>query len=319
MEWRCALQEVKPVSKIIISIITPSLNRAGLIVSAIESVLAQDLPAFEHIIVDAGSTDETPRVLRQYPHLKVICEADQGMYDALNKGLALATGEIIGFLNTDDLYAENIFSRVTENFEDPTVMGLTGRAIVFSDLDNGEVTIANSYDPRERSLIENLTGAGAFFNAWFYRRSTFKEIGKFNPGYRIAGDRDFMLRFALNNLKYVAIDDLVYKYRMHQQSLTFARNSDQRARSADEHLAMIRHYLDNSNIPPAIRKLLIQLQTSETVDMAARSIWSGSYERFMHYSLIGIRHNPFWLLRLLRYVFGRGVAMLARRETNSDS
>ena len=319
MEWRCALQEVNPVSKTTISIITPSLNRAGLLVNAIESVLAQDLPAFEHIIVDAGSTDDTPRILRQYPHLKVICEADRGMYDALNKGLTLATGEIIGFLNTDDLYAENIFSAVAENFEDPTIMGVTGRAIVFSDLDNGEVTIVNRYDPNEKSLIENLTGAGAFFNAWFYRRSTFNEIGKFNPGYRIAGDRDFMLRFALNNLKYVAINDLVYKYRMHPQSLTFARNSDQRARSADEHLAMIWHYLANSSISPAIRKLLIQMQTSETVDMAARSIWSGSYKRFMHYSLIGIRHNPFWLLRLLGYVLGRGVAVLTSREANSHS
>lgn len=279
-----------------------------MIVSAIESVLAQDFPAFEHIIIDGGSTDDTPRVLRQYPHLKVIREPDQGMYEALNKGLALATGEIIGFLNTDDLYGERIFSRIAENFADPAVMGVTGRAIVFSDVGDGEIKILNRYDPKERSLIENLAGAGAFFNAWFYRRSTFLEVGPFNPVYKIAGDRDFMFRFAFNQLKYVAIDDLVYQYRVHSDSLTFDKSHEKRVRSADEHLAIINFLLAGSNLPPSTRKLLIRSQTSETVDMAARSIWSRDSRGFLRYSLLGTRHNPFWLLRLLQYVLGRGAA-----------
>ena len=307
------MQEDKPVSKTIISIITPSFNRAGMIVSAIESVLAQDFLAFEHIIIDGGSTDNTPRILHQYPHLKVIREPDQGMYDALNKGLALATGEIIGFLNTDDLYGENIFSKIAENFDDPAVMAVTGRAIVFSDVSDGEIKIVNTYDPKERSLIENLTGAGAFFNAWFYRRSTFMEVGTFNPVYKIAGDRDFMFRFALNKLKYVAIDDLVYKYRVHRDSLTFDKSHEKRVRSADEHLAILNLFLAGSNFPPSTRGLLIHSQTLETVDMAARSIWSRNFRGFVHYSLMGSRHNPFWLLKLLQYVLGRGAARVLTR------
>ena len=73
-----------------ISIITPSFNRCGMITQAIESVLAQNYPHFEHIIVDGGSTDGTLDILSKYSHLKIISEPDKGMYDALNKGLNIA-------------------------------------------------------------------------------------------------------------------------------------------------------------------------------------------------------------------------------------
>src|SRR4030066_1952836 len=95
-----------------VSIITPSYNRAGMIETAIQSVLSQNFPEVEHIIIDGGSTDGTLDVLKKYPHLRVVSEPDQGMYDALNKGLNLATGEIIGFLNTDDYYAPSVFDKI---------------------------------------------------------------------------------------------------------------------------------------------------------------------------------------------------------------
>ncbi|HET9431318.1 MAG TPA: glycosyltransferase family 2 protein [Chitinophagaceae bacterium] len=294
-----------------ISIITPSYNRAGMVVGAIESVLAQDYQAFEHIIVDGDSTDGTPRILSHYPHLKVIREPDQGMYDALNKGLAVATGEIIGFLNTDDLYEKNIFSRIVERFSDPTIMGVTGRAIVFSDLFDGKIKIVNQYDPEESSLLESLTGSGAFFNAWFFRKSTFEQVGRFNPKFRIAGDRDFMLRFALNGLKYTTIKDLVYKYRIHRDSLTFDKSPEKRTWSAKEHLQMTSFYLNEQRLPNSARKLLIRLRTSETVDMAARSLWLRDFRKFIYYLIEGSKYDPAWLGRLFEYIVRRGVVMLS--------
>lgn len=285
-----------------------------MITNAIESVLAQDFQAFEHIIVDGGSTDGTLEILKQYSHLKVISESDQGMYDALNKGLEMATGEIIGFLNTDDLYAENIFDTVTKKFADPDVMAVTGRAIVFSELPDGQIKVIENYFPEERSLIENLTLGGAFFNAWFFRRSTFSRVGKFNANYKIVGDRDFMLRFALSDLNYVAINDLVYKYQMHEESLTFDKNSEKRARSADEHLAMTSVYLIIQDLPDFVRKRLIQLRTLETVDMAARSIWTRNYKNFIHYCVEGCKYNVTWLLRFIQYIWKRGTALLAAKQ-----
>ena len=81
-----------------ISIVTPSSNQGAYIACAIESVLSQNYMDVEHIIVDNCSTDETSKVLARYPHLKVICEKDQGQSDALNKGFKAATGDIIGWL-----------------------------------------------------------------------------------------------------------------------------------------------------------------------------------------------------------------------------
>jgi len=304
----------KSLAKTIITIITPSYNRAEMITDAIESVLAQDFQDFEHVIVDGGSTDDTLEILKQYPHLKVISEFDQGMYDALNKGLEIATGEIIGFLNTDDLYAENVFNAIVRKFDDPDVIAVTGQAIVFSELPDGKVKVMESYSPEDRSLMENLAMGGSFFNAWFFRKAAFDRVGNFNPNYKIVGDGDFMFRFALSNQKYAVINDLVYKYRMHEDSLTFDKNSEKRAWSADEHLAMISFYLANQNLPDLVRKLLIQARTSETVDMAARSLWMWNYKKFVHYFLEGSKSNPSWSLRFLQYVLRRGtVLLLAKR------
>jgi glycosyltransferase involved in cell wall biosynthesis len=302
-----------------ITIITPSYNRAAMITNAIESVLAQGFPAFEHIIVDGVSTDGTLQILKQYPHLKVISEPDQGMYDALNKGLEIATGEIIGFLNTDDLYAENIFPVVARKFDDPDVMAVAGRAIVFSELPDGTSQIVDTYSPKDKSLIECSTIGRNFFNAWFFRRSVFSQIGRFNTSYKIVGDRDFMLRFALNNLKYAVIDDLVYKYRQHEESLTFDKNSQNLECSANEHLMMTSVYLVDQKLPEGVRKLLIQLRTSEAVNMAARSIWMRNFKKFIHYSIEGSKYNAAWPLKFLQYVLRMGWKVLWAKSSGIAS
>ena len=297
-----------------ISIITPSLNRAHLLDSAVQSVANQHYPDCEHIIVDGGSTDGTEQIVHKYPGIRFVRDSDQGMYEALNKGLEIAAGEIIGFLNTDDLYAENIFAAVSGMFADPDVMAATGRAIVFSELSDGKIEVVDRYIPEDRSLLENLTTRGAFFNAWFFRRSTFDRIGRFNTSYKIVGDRDFMLRFALNELKYTVIDDLVYKYRRHEDSLTFDKSGQKREWSADEHLAMTRTYLAGQDLPGLARKLLIQLRTLETIDMAARSIWTRDYRKFIHYFVEGFRYNLAWPFAFFQYVLKRGVILLLTRR-----
>src|SRR5271156_6128755 len=95
-----------------ISIITATLNRREFIGAAIESVLAQNYPEFEHWIIDGGSSDGTLDVLKRYPHLNVLSEPDRGVYDAWNKGIVRATGVVLGFLNSDDQYAPGTFRLV---------------------------------------------------------------------------------------------------------------------------------------------------------------------------------------------------------------
>jgi glycosyltransferase involved in cell wall biosynthesis len=111
LEW-CASDNMK------ISIITPCLNAEASIERAIESVTTQNYPHWEHIVIDGGSTDKTLDILAGYPHLKVKSGHDAGQADAMNKGIEIATGDVIGFLNADDYYFPGAFLSVAEAFDD---------------------------------------------------------------------------------------------------------------------------------------------------------------------------------------------------------
>jgi len=114
------------------TIITPSLNNGSYIAEAIDSVRGQHYPTVEHLIVDAGSTDDTPQVLARYPDLSVIHEADESAHEAMNNGIKRARGEIIGFLNSDDMYAEGVPREVGRRFgADPNLDMVCGGEAVF--------------------------------------------------------------------------------------------------------------------------------------------------------------------------------------------
>jgi glycosyltransferase involved in cell wall biosynthesis len=108
-----------------ITIVTPSFNQGNFIAETIESVMAQNYPNMEHIVMDGGSTDDTLEVLKRYPHLKIVSEQDRGQADAINKGFALATGDIWAFLNSDDTFLPGALQRVAQEI-DPT----QGRQVV---------------------------------------------------------------------------------------------------------------------------------------------------------------------------------------------
>src|SRR5437016_162728 len=99
-----------------ISVVTPTFNQAPFIEQTIQSVLDQRPAAFEHIVIDGGSTDGTLEILAKYNHLKWISERDNGQSDALNKGFKKATGEIIGWINSDDWYEPGTFALVAKFF-----------------------------------------------------------------------------------------------------------------------------------------------------------------------------------------------------------
>ena len=170
--------------KPLVSVITPSYNRAHFIKDAIESALRQDYHPFEHIIIDGGSTDGTLSILKEYPYLHVVSEPDQGMYDAINKGINLAKGEIIGLLNTDDLYDDGAFNEVAEVFEShPHIGAVVGGVSVFTD-DEGcrrTIRLISWIEPNE--LWERLTIGPPVANAWFFRSSVFDSMGTYNQAY----------------------------------------------------------------------------------------------------------------------------------------
>ena len=124
-----------------ISIITPVYNGARFIEACIQVVIDQHCTEAEHIIIDGGSTDGTVNVIERYaakyPHIRWVSEPDQGQSDAMNKGLVLARGEIVGFLNVDDYYEPNVLNRVADIFKAlPEPSLLVGNCNVWDDAGN---------------------------------------------------------------------------------------------------------------------------------------------------------------------------------------
>ncbi len=288
--------------KPLISIITPSLNRADMIVTAIESVLAQNYPYFEHIIVDGVSTDGTLELLKRYPHLKVLVGHDKGMYDALNRGLELAKGEIIGFLNSDDLYAESVFAIIAEKFQNQHTLAVAGEALIFTKTPDGESEIISNFSPESASLLELSTIGSPYFNAWFFRKSVFETLGNFRTNYKIAADREFMLRFALSDLKYTIVHKLVYQYRQHAASMTFDMTDEKLERIVDELIFMTSAYLEQRSLPIEARNLIRKMRTHDTVAMAVRSLKKMNFHKFAYYSQQGIKYDSLWFLKFTRRV-----------------
>lgn len=179
-----------------ISIITVVFNNKDFIEGAIKSVLSQTHKDIEYIIVDGGSTDGTVGIIKKYSDklAKFISEKDNGIYDAMNKGLKVATGDIIGILNSDDFYAEGkILEVVADKMEKSQVDCLWGD-LVFVDRNNiGKVVRTwKSSDYREGKFKKGWHPAHPTF---FVKKEIYDKYGMFNLKFKIAADYEVMLRF----------------------------------------------------------------------------------------------------------------------------
>ena len=240
-----------------VSIITPSLNQVRYIEDAIQSVLRQNYSVVEHIVVDGGSTDGTLDILARYPHIRVVSEPDHGMYDALNKGLKIASGEIIGFLNADDLYADHVFQTAMKYFHNGTIDAVSGKAQIFEVEKDGTLKIILELSPpRPDKLVETAITGSTIFNAWFYRKSFIHRVGGFDTQYKISGDADLILRLAFLGINYLALDSVHYEYRQHEDSLTFQLNSDKLLKIFKDHSLFIKKYMSSTELPHEVRSLL---------------------------------------------------------------
>lgn len=177
-----------------ISIITATYNSAATVRDTLEAIACQQHPDIEHVIVDGGSRDTTLDIVASYPHVsKLISGKDDGIYDAMNKGISVATGEVIGILNSDDVYTDaRVLSDVAAAFADPDVM------TVYADL--------QYVDPGDLGKVRRHWVSGPykrnnFYYGWmpphptfFVRRKVYEQAGVFNLGLRSAADYELMLR-----------------------------------------------------------------------------------------------------------------------------
>lgn len=175
-----------------ISIITPTFNDVSFLERTIESLLAQSYRNFEHIIVDGGSTDGTMELLKSYPHIKWISEPDNGMYDAINKGINMASGQIITYLNSDDRYPENTLQLVYEQFQQKKDVDFVYGYCTYIDENEKKICTFKPV-PFWKSMARKAR------ITWvqpccFWRKNVQTKIGLFDGDMKISGDADFFHR-----------------------------------------------------------------------------------------------------------------------------
>ena len=191
----------------LISVITVCFNSALTIERTLQSVANQDYPEVEHILIDGGSIDGTLDVINRYRRglACVVSEPDSGIYDAMNKGLARATGDVICFLNADDQYAsKGVLSTVASQMRAEQLDALMGDVVFFHAANpNRDVRRYRS----DRFTPERLAwGWMPAHPALFLKRSVIERVGQFNTTYKIAGDYEYVIRaFYDHALRYVHV------------------------------------------------------------------------------------------------------------------
>ena len=195
-----------------ISLITVCYNSEKTIEDTLKSVLNQTYKNYEHIIVDGLSKDNTLDIIKKYEtkfndKLKIVSEKDKGIYDAMNKGIKLATGDIIGILNSDDiLYDENVFELISKSFDENTD-GVYSNLVLM----NEEFTkITRNFKSK---TVTKKKGFHPPHPTLYVKKDIYDKYGNYNINYKIAADLDFMYRIINNNVNLKYIDTCFVKMR----------------------------------------------------------------------------------------------------------
>ena len=209
-----------------ISIITPSYNQGHFLEECIQSILDQQYPNLEYMIIDGGSTDQSPEIIKKYaPYLKYwVIEPDQGQSDAINKGLKHCEGEIINWLNADDFYEPRALFTVAESFQNPQVKVVCGECkVVKNPRINSHISPGTDIYPG--NLAKTIGWARTDQPATFYHQSAIERMGQLDTSLHYLMDRDwwikYLFHFGLENI--AIIDKVLVNFRHHQQSKTISQ------------------------------------------------------------------------------------------------
>lgn len=198
-----------------VSIITVSYNSENTIEETILSVKNQNYKNIEYIIIDGKSKDQTVSIIKKYKKdiSKFISEPDKGIYDAMNKGIKLATGDIIGILNSDDLYVDNnVISTIVRQFEINKVDAVFADLVYVNSL-NPE-RIVRYYCSANFSTKKFMYGWMPAHPTFFVKRSCYKKYGLFKTDYKIASDYELLVRFlAKYKVNYSYLPKVIVKMR----------------------------------------------------------------------------------------------------------
>lgn len=218
------LEATKKSIKMKVSIITCCYNRENTIREALESVISQNYPDIEYIVVDGASTDKTLKIIQEYQkHISVIIsEPDSGMYEGINKGIRRATGDIIGLLHSDDLlYSKNTIANIVSQFNSTDADIIYGNGLFVNQTNTNVVRnwISGAYTKKKMKR-----GWLPLHPTVYIKRMHFKKLGFYDESFQIAADSEFLLRyFYEDNLHISYLNEYIVRMRMGGASTKLSR------------------------------------------------------------------------------------------------
>ena len=252
----------------LVSVITPSLNQGRFIEETILSVKNQDYPILEHIVIDGGSMDGTLEILRRYDHLVWVSEADRGQADAVNKGIRLAKGEILGWLNSDDLYTPGAVSLIANYFlTHPNIDIVYGDCSEIDESGNVRSFVrAHPFDLKRLLLLEYTLSQPTFF----FRRRAIDMIGPLNVGLYLGLDYDYFVR-AARTCTLTYLPALLAAFRTHSKSKTSNHSAD----FLKDHLTTFSAVFSDPTLPTEFVRLRRHAYSNAYLAGGVRSLATG--------------------------------------------
>jgi hypothetical protein len=209
----------------LVSIVTPSWNQGPFLEETIRSVLDQDYPRIEYIVIDGGSTDSSAEILHAYADRLAfwISEPDGGQADAVNKGWSRSTGDILAFLNSDDCYFPGAIRRIVDAFRAHPEAGVVYGQAQWVTADGHPIRATNIHKHGQDAL-DRMCQGGIPQPAAFVRRTVVERVGPLDPSFHFALDGEFFLR-AIGNYPSFSIPDVIATMRLHGASKSVATSA----------------------------------------------------------------------------------------------
>lgn len=191
-----------------VSIITVSYNSASTIADTIDSILSQSFKDIEYVVIDGASSDRTKDIVTSFGNriAKFISEPDEGLYDAINKGIRIATGDVVGILNSDDFFPnDRVVEKIARAFEENEIDAVIGDVQFVSPADTSK--IVRFFSSRKFTLEKLRFGYMPPHPSFYVKREFYEKYGYYKTDYKIAADYELVLRFFLiHHIKYKYIE-----------------------------------------------------------------------------------------------------------------
>jgi glycosyltransferase involved in cell wall biosynthesis len=282
----------------LVSVITPSFNQGEYLEETIQSVLQQDYPRIEYLLIDGGSTDSTLQIIRKYQHQLAywVSEPDRGQAHALNKGLNRSQGDILGWLNSDDVLVPGAIRRAVDELQaNPEVDVVYGR---LERIDAQSRPVPTPRLPKDRidfnvdNMLEECTvnQAGAF-----WRRKIMQKVGDLNESLRYGMDYEYWIRMAIAGGRFKRLSETAARFRLSKESKTVGQGLPM----AEEGMQIIRRYASQAGLEAQLGLPAGHLKRQARRGLAVASLyglnaclklkdWGGA----AHYGLQAVRSDP---------------------------